>query len=32
LQVEWGEGGPAERVQVSSLRLALPQAEGQGPP
>lgn len=32
LQVEWGEGGPAQRVQLSSLRLVLPQAEGVGDP
>ena len=32
LQVEWGEGGPARRVQLSSLRLAMPQAEGVGRP
>jgi len=32
LQVEWGEGAPAQRVQLSSLRLALPQADGVGKP
>ena len=32
LQVEWGEGGPAQRVQLSSLRLAVPRAEGVGGP
>lgn len=32
LQVEWGEGGPAQRVQSSSLRLVVPQAEGVGAP
>lgn len=32
LQVEWGEGGPGQRVQLSSLRLAVPQVEGVGPP
>lgn len=32
LQVEWGEGGPRQRLQLSSLRLAVPQAEGVGAP
>lgn len=32
LQVEWGEGGPAQRVQLSSLRLVLPQPDGLGRP
>lgn len=32
LLVEWGEGGPAQRVELSSLRLVLPQAEGVGAP
>ena len=32
LQVEWGEGGPAQRLQLSSLRLVAPQAEGGGTP
>ena len=32
LQVEWGEGGPAERVRVSSLRLVAPRQEGLGAP
>ena len=32
LQVEWGEGGPAERVQLSSLRLVVPRPEGLGKP
>ncbi len=32
LQVEWGEGGPGQRVQLSSLRLAAPLAEGLGAP
>ena len=32
LQVEWGEGGPRQRVQLSSLRLVAPQAEGLGAP
>jgi general secretion pathway protein I len=28
LDVEWAEGGPQERLQVASLRLALPPREG----
>ena len=32
VQVEWGEGGPAERLQVSSLRLVVPPVEGIGAP
>lgn len=32
LQVEWGEGGPARRVQSSSLRLVAPRPEGLGTP
>lgn len=32
LQVEWGEGGPRQRVQASSLRLVVPQADGRGKP
>lgn len=32
LQVEWGAGGPGQRVQLSSLRLVAPQAEGVGAP
>ncbi|RZA21101.1 MAG: type II secretion system protein [Lysobacteraceae bacterium] len=32
LEVEWGEGGPAQRVQLSSLRLVMPRAEGLGAP
>ena len=32
LQVEWGEGGPRQRVQLSSLRLAVPRVEGLGAP
>jgi general secretion pathway protein I len=32
LQVEWGEGGPAQRVQLSSLRLASPRPEGAAGP
>lgn len=32
LQVEWGEGGPRQRVQLSSLRLVVPQVEGLGAP
>ncbi len=32
LQLEWGEGGPAQRLQTSSLRLVMPQAEGLGAP
>jgi general secretion pathway protein I len=28
LQVEWGERGPAQRIQLSSLRLVRPQADG----
>jgi general secretion pathway protein I len=30
LEVEWGEGGPAQRVQASSLRLVLPRQDGVG--
>lgn len=30
LDIEWAEGGPQERLEVSSLRLALP-AQGQAP-
>lgn len=32
LQIEWGEGGPRQRVQVSSLRLVAPRADGLGLP
>lgn len=32
VQVEWGEGGPAERLQVSSLRLVVPPVQGIGAP
>ena len=32
LQVEWGEGAPAQRIETTSLRLVLPQAEGMPPP
>lgn len=32
LQVEWGEGTPAQRVVATSLRLVLPQAEGMKAP
>lgn len=32
LQVEWGEGGPRQRVQLSSLRLVVPPVEGLGAP
>lgn len=32
MQVEWGEGGPRQRVQLSSLRLVLPRVEGVGAP
>ncbi|QIL21810.1 prepilin-type N-terminal cleavage/methylation domain-containing protein [Thermomonas sp. HDW16] len=32
LQVEWGEGGPRQRVQLSSLRLAIPLIDGLGTP
>ena len=32
LQVEWGEGGPQQRVQLSSLRLVAPQVDGLGAP
>jgi general secretion pathway protein I len=32
LQVEWGDGGPRQRVQLSSLRLAVPPLEGLGAP
>jgi general secretion pathway protein I len=28
LQVEWGDGSPVQRVEATSLRLVLPQAEG----
>lgn len=28
LQVEWGEGMPAQRVEATSLRLVVPQVEG----
>jgi general secretion pathway protein I len=32
VQVEWGDGGPARRLQVSSLRLVVPPVEGVGAP
>jgi len=32
LDVEWGEGGPAQRVQLSSLRLVMPTPEGVATP
>ena len=32
VQVAWGEGGPSERLQVSSLRLVVPRADGVGAP
>lgn len=32
VQVEWGEGGPRERLQLSSLRLVVPPVEGMGAP
>lgn len=32
LRVEWGDGGPAQRVQLSSLRLVTPQPAGLGAP
>lgn len=32
LQVEWGEGGPRQRLQLSSLRLVAPRVEGVGAP
>ena len=32
LQVDWGEGGPRQRVQLSSLRLVLPPVEGVAAP
>lgn len=32
LQVEWGEGTPAQRVVATSLRLVLPQADGVAKP
>ena len=32
LQVEWGEGTPAQRVEATSLRLVLPQAAGMSAP
>lgn len=28
LQVEWGDGPPAQRIELTSLRLVLPQTEG----
>jgi hypothetical protein len=30
LTVHWGEGGPRERLQLSTLRLVHPGAEGAG--
>jgi general secretion pathway protein I len=32
LQVEWGDGAPAQRVEANSLRLVLPQPEGTSAP
>jgi len=32
LDVAWGEGGPAQRIALSSLRLVTPQPEGVAPP
>jgi general secretion pathway protein I len=32
LQVEWGDGTPAQRIEVTSLRLVLPLAEGVSAP
>jgi general secretion pathway protein I len=32
LQVEWGEGGPQQRLQLSSLRLVVPRVDGVGAP
>ena len=32
VQVAWGEGGPAQRLEVSSLRLVVPAVEGVGAP
>lgn len=32
LQVEWGDGTPAQRIEATSLRLVLPQAEGVSTP
>ncbi|HWS77464.1 MAG TPA: hypothetical protein VN205_03705, partial [Thermomonas sp.] len=32
MQVDWGEGGPRQRVQLSSLRLVVPRTEGLGAP
>ena len=32
VQVAWGEGGAAQRLQVSSLRLVVPPVEGVGAP
>lgn len=32
LQVEWGDGAPAQRIEVTSLRLVLPQAIGVSKP
>jgi general secretion pathway protein I len=32
VQVAWGEGGPRERLQMSSLRLVVPPVEGVGAP
>lgn len=32
LQVAWGEGTPAQRVEATSLRLVVPQVDGVGGP
>ncbi len=32
LRVEWGEGTPAKRVEATSLRLVVPQADGLSAP
>lgn len=32
LQVEWGDGGPQQRLQLSSLRLVVPRVDGVGAP
>ncbi|MBN8716033.1 MAG: prepilin-type N-terminal cleavage/methylation domain-containing protein [Stenotrophomonas sp.] len=31
LEVTWGEGGPAQRLRIDSLRLALPGGDGAAP-
>ena len=32
LQLEWGEGAPAQRIQLTSLRLVRPQLDGTAAP